>query len=301
MPVELLILGAGWTSTFLFPLCQQHRLSFAATTRSGHNSTIKFHFDQNSDDSEPFKVLPDAKTVLITFPITARGGSQKLIRLYKSTRADDLNPAFIQLGATSIWGGLRRHKDGPNPKVITPAENKWYDRHSSYNSNERSDAEDELLALSLETPTTVLDLAGLYGGNRTMKRWVGKVAPTKEILRNKGSIHMIHGIDVARAIIAIHKDFSKAVGQRWLLTDGRVYDWWDLASAWGSGPGDAANSNLGPDAEDCGPQAAWVRELMRETGVRALPRSNETLGRALDSREFWETFRITPLKGRMEE
>lgn len=112
---------------------------------------------------------------------------------------------------------------------------------------------------------------------------------------------MIHGIDVARAIIAIHKDFSKAVGQRWLLTDGRVYDWWDLASAWGSGPGDAANSNLGPDAEDCGPQAAWVRELMRETGVRALPRSNETLGRALDSREFWETFRITPLKGRMEE
>ncbi|KAJ3813382.1 hypothetical protein F5876DRAFT_35245 [Lentinula aff. lateritia] len=283
MPVELLILGAGWTSSFLLPLCQQHHLSFAATTRSGHNSTIKFHFDQSSDDSEPFKVLPDAKTILITFPITARGGSQKLIQLYKSTRADDLNPAFIQLGATSIW------------------ENKWYDRHSSYNSNERSDAEDELLALSPEAPTTVLDLAGLYGGNRTMKRWVGKVAPTKEILRNKGSIHMIHGIDVARAIIAIHKDFSKAVGQRWLLTDGRVYDWWDLASAWGSGPGDADNSNLGPDSESCGPQAAWVRELMRETGVRALPRSNETLGRALDSREFWETFGITPLKGRMEE
>lgn len=91
--------------------------------------------------------------------------------------------------AIIIWDlqeqGLRRHKDGPNPKVIAPAENKWYDRHSSYNSNERSDAEDELLALSLETPTTVLDLAGLYGGNRTMKRWVGKVAPTKEILRNK--------------------------------------------------------------------------------------------------------------------
>ncbi|KAJ4471567.1 hypothetical protein J3R30DRAFT_3660257 [Lentinula aciculospora] len=275
----LLILGAGWTASFLLPLCRQHRIPFAATTRSGSNSTIKFHFDQNSDDSEPFKILPDANTVLITFPITNSGGSKRLVQLYKSTRAErDLNPAFIQLGTTSIWG------------------NEWYDRHSSYNPDERSDAEDELLALSPGTPTTVLDLAGLYGGERTMKKWVGRVAPTKEVLRNKGSIHMIHGIDVAQAIIAVHNGFSKADGQRWLLTDGRVYDWWDLASAWGSGPVDASDVS-----EDCGPQATWVRELMRETGVRALPRSNETLGRVLDSREFWETFNITPLKGRMED
>lgn len=120
---------------------------------------------------------------------------------------------------------------------------------------------------------------------------------------------MIHGIDVARAILAVHSNFSKAIGQRWLLTDGRVYDWWDLASAWGSGPSAPAladiNSNAAsatnPDTEDRGPQAAWVQQLMRETGVRALPRSNETLGRALDSREFWETFGLTPVKGRMEE
>ncbi|KAJ3794597.1 hypothetical protein GGU11DRAFT_842977 [Lentinula aff. detonsa] len=297
MPLDLLILGAGWTSSFLLPVCRTRRISFAATTRSGIDNTIKFLFDQDSDDSEPFKVLPDAKTLLITFPITALGGSQRLVQLYKDTRADkDLNPAFIQLGATSIWGeqGSRQHK-GPAPKVITPAENKWYDRHSLYNSNERSNAEDELLALSPVTPTTVLDLAGLYGEDRTMRRWVGKVAPTKEVLRNKGSIHMIHGLDVARAIVAVHNDFSRAVGQRWLLTDGRVYDWWDLASAWGSGPLD------GTDSEDRGPQAVWVRELMRETGVRALPRSSKILGRALDSREFWETFNITPLKGRMED
>ncbi|KAJ3996549.1 hypothetical protein F5050DRAFT_82990 [Lentinula boryana] len=296
MPLDLLVLGAGWTSGFLLPFCCTRRISFAATTRSGINNTIKFLFDQDSDDSEPFKVLPDAKTVLITFPITALGGSQRLVQLYKNTRADkDLNPAFIQLGATSIWGqGSRQHKD-PAPKVITPAQNKWYDRRSLYNPNERSNAEDELLALSPVTPTTVLDLAGLYGGDRTMKRWVGKVAPTKEVLKNKGSIHLIHGLDVARAIVAVHNDFSRAVGQRWLLTDGRVYDWWDLASAWGSGPLD------GTDPEDRGPQAVWVRELMRETGVQALPRSSEILGRALDSREFWETFNITPLKGRLED
>jgi len=138
-----------------------------------------------------------------------------------------------------------------------------------------------------------------------MKKWVGRVAPTKEVLRNKGSLHMIHGIDVARAILAVHGQFSKASGQRWLLTDGRVYDWWDLASGWSqcAGPTDAAstsNSHSHP-SEDQGPQASWVLSLMRENGVRALPRSNETLGRVLDSREFWETFELVPLKGRMEE
>ena len=68
---------------------------------------------------------------------------------------------------------------------------------------------------------------------------------------------MIHGLDVARAILAVHFYPSLATGQRWLLTDGRVYDWWDLAGAWG--------------AE--GAQPRWVRELMDEAGVRALPRS----------------------------
>ncbi|KAJ3973146.1 hypothetical protein EV361DRAFT_970523 [Lentinula raphanica] len=299
--LDLLILGAGWTSGFLVSLCLRRGLSFATTTRTGTNDTIKFLFDQNSDDLTPFKVLPDAKTVLISFPITASGGSERLVRLYKTTRADEnLNPAFIQLGATSIWGeqgSRRQRKSDSGPPVVKPAENRWYDRHSSYNADERANAEDELLGLSPGTPTTVLNLAGLYGGDRSMKKWVGRVAPTKEVLKNKGSIHMIHGIDVAQAIIAVHNNSSKASGQRWLLTDGRVYDWWDLASAWGSGPLDGSHGT----SEDRGPQAGWVQELMRETGVRALPRSNDALGRALDSREFWETFDITPLKGRMEE
>lgn len=146
-----------------------------------------------------------------------------------------------------------------------------------------------------------------------MRNWVGKVVPTKEALEKKvciifphsspfasthmssqGSIHMIHGLDVARAILAIHQDFSKSIGQRWLLTDGRVYDWWDLASAWGSGGEDGAGS------VPTGPQPAWVRELMQEKGVRALPRPAVAMGRALDSREFWTTFGLSPAKARLE-
>jgi len=108
------------------------------------------------------------------------------------------------------------------------------------------------------------------------------------------------------AVLAVVQNFEKAQGQRWLLSDGRVYDWWDLASAWGTpAKSSAANtsnssSKLPVDANR-GPQAKWVRELMEETGVRALPRNIGTLGRALDSRDFWTTFEISPCRPRIEE
>ena len=86
-------------------------------------------------------------------------------------------------------------------------------------------------------------------------------------------------------MLAVHAHFERAAGQRWLLTDGRVYDWWDLAGAWG--------------AE--GAQPRWVRELMDEAGVRALPRSPELLGRAMESTEFWRTFELEPVRARVGE
>jgi len=213
-----------------------------------------------------------------------------------------------------------------NPiQSVSPPENQWYNRRSPILSTPRGEAEEELLALSPLFPTTVLNLAGLWGGSRSMRNWVGKVAPTKEVLKNKvscdccratafliqskiqGSIHMIHGIDVARAILAVHGNFSKAQGQRWILTDGRVYDWWDLASAWGSNPlkkptetWDGEDSVSAIKSEERGPQAKWVRELMAEMGVLALPRNVELLGRALDSRDFWNEFDLSPIQARLE-
>ena len=114
---------------------------------------------------------------------------------------------------------------------------------------------------------------------------------------------MIHGVDVARAILAVHQNFAAAAGQRWLLTDMRVYDWWDLASAWGNGGAEGATHSsssstvvVSPD----GPQPLWVKELMKEQGVRVLPRSPADMGRVLDSREFWDVFGLSPLKARLE-
>lgn len=61
---------------------------------------------------------------------------------------------------------------------------KWLDRHSTYDeTNARAQAEAELLALSPGTPTTVLDLCGLWGGPRAVKNVVGRVARTKEALK----------------------------------------------------------------------------------------------------------------------
>lgn len=125
---------------------------------------------------------------------------------------------------------------------------------------------------------------------------------------------MIHGEDVARAILAVHADFARAAGERWILTDLRVYDWWDVVSAWSadaslsspspSSPSAAVSGTAveGQDRQERGnalPHARWVRELMDETGVRALPRSPEQLGRAMDGREFWDTFGLEPVRGRM--
>ena len=199
----------------------------------------------------------------------------------------------------------------------------WADRHSPFNpANDRANTESELLALSPSTPTTVLHLCGLWGGDRLARHWVGKIAPTKEALRNKvglvspshreprteltrhsdqGGIHMIHGLDVSRAILAVHRKFEPATGQRWLVTDQRIYDWWDLASAWGETKSREKHPDQDTADDGRGPQPRWVKELMAEQGVRILPRNIEALGRALDSREFWSTFGLEPVKARLEE
>lgn len=193
----------------------------------------------------------------------------------------------------------------------------WTDRSSAYDTtNARAMAEDELLSLSPET--FVLNLAGLWGGTRDVVNWIPRIAPNKEALRVKGSVHFIHGRDVARAIVAVHlapprrssqpaptpplgeKDTRpQALGQRYLLTDLRVYDWWDLAS---SRPVVSPTAAKLTAAEEHRTEVAmWVSELMHEEQVHALPRSVEQLGRGMDSRDFWRDFSLVPEVGRWEQ
>lgn len=104
---DILILGAGWTSTFLIPLCNEHQITYAATSRPSHPkpNTIPFEFDDKDENPDPaqFATLPSATTILITFPINAKGGSGRLVKLYQDTHKGH-NAGFIQLGSTGIWG-----------------------------------------------------------------------------------------------------------------------------------------------------------------------------------------------------
>lgn len=285
---DLLILGAGWTATFLIPILRTRRLSFAATTRDGRDvagaPTLPWTFDPEessniSTQASQFSRLPLAKKVLITFPLTGEGQSKLLVEGYRKVWKGK-EARFMQLGSTGIWQIEQKSH--------------WVDRQSPYNEeNARAIAEDELLELG----GCVLNLAGLWGGPRQPRDWVGRVAKTKDDVKGKKSLHMIHGQDVARAILAATEHWDRAEGERWMLTDGFVYDWWSLFAGWAS---EEAMKD-GNDESDPEPleQARWVYELMVEEGVKALPRSMETLGRCYDAREFWQTFGLAPLRARM--
>ncbi|KAF2156614.1 hypothetical protein K461DRAFT_249025 [Myriangium duriaei CBS 260.36] len=275
--LDLLVLGAGWTSTFLTPLLDSSSLSYALTSTTGRPSTIKFKFDPSLSDQSYFSVLPSARYILVTFPVRDPAHANLLLASYAAThpRAD---PRYIVLGSTGIWppGG---------PTFVR--ESCWVTRHSPYDTtNDRARAEEAYL----EAGAAVLNLSGLWDGVlRIPRRWVERVAKDKEGVKGKGSLHMIHGVDVARSIVAADDEGKRCKGQRWMLTDGFVYDWWALIAGWADAKED------GEVSEHC----RWVFELMSETGTRALPRSMEALGRCYDTREFWEKFELVPLKGRI--
>ncbi|KIW07600.1 uncharacterized protein PV09_01551 [Verruconis gallopava] len=264
--VELLILGAGWTSKFLIPALNEEKIEYAATTTSGRDNTIPFRFDPESDDKSPFEVLPDTKTVLITFPLRGKGQSLKLSQFYCDTHSNT-EPKFIQLGSTGIFTnkGWSNHKSP-------------YDK-----ADERAIAEDELLSCC---SATVLNLAGLYDNEiRRPQNWVSRVAKTKADVKGKQSLHLIHGKDVARGIIASHKNFDAVKGQRWILTDLFSYDWWGLLMAWGGTLQD------GSDIRQV------IMEAMLENEIKALTRTTGEIGRALDARDFWKTVDAMPQEG----
>jgi hypothetical protein len=117
----------------------------------------------------------------------------------KTHNSETTQYQFVQLGSTGIFS--------------IPNQELWVTRHSNYDkSNPRAIAEDELMSLG----GCVLDLAGLWGGERQPKNWIDRVAASKEQLKGKTSLHMVHGEDVARGIIAVHQKFHDAASQRFV-------------------------------------------------------------------------------------
>jgi hypothetical protein len=205
--VDILILGAGWTSTFLIPLLKKADISYAATTTTSRDGTYKFKFEYDDssevsleDNPEQYAALPTAKTILITFPLKGKNQSTHLVTSYiKNHNSEKSSYQFIQLGSSGIF--------------TIENQSLWVTRHSNYSkSNPRAIAEDELLGLG----GSVLNLSGLWGGERQPKNWIDRVAATKDQLKDKTSLHLVHGEDVARAIIAVHHKFQSAKSQRFV-------------------------------------------------------------------------------------
>jgi len=257
MHVEYLILGAGWTSTFLAPLLDQHHLTYASTSTTGRDDTIEFKYDPEQSDPSYFSILPSAKFIIIVFPLTSAESTTRLVESYTSTHPK-ANPRFVQLGSTK-------------PRAI---------------------AEDRLIELG----GCVLNLSGLWGGARHPRNWISKVGATKEQVAAKTSVHLVHGQDVALSILAVCSQWDRgySAGQRWMITDGYVYDWYSLFVHLSSSASAAASGEEKPSQPT--DQSKWVYEIISapDSKVKALPRTPEALGRCYDSREFWSTFGVSP-------
>jgi nucleoside-diphosphate-sugar epimerase len=288
--VEMLVLGSGWTGTFLIPELEKAGISHAATTTTGRDCTIPFKFDPDSDSLEPYKNLPAAATILITFPLKGPGQSKHLTSLYRQVHGS--NNHWIQLGSSGIFN---QEHEGSVSKAKNGDGGDWCTEESDYDkTNERAIAEDELREC---VGGCILNLSGLYGGTRVPKAWLPRLAKSKEDVRARKSVHFVHGEDVARAIVAVDKKFTP--GKRWIITDMRVYDWYDLILSFSSlTEGEAVEESEAERAKRL-QFGKWVGELMIEEGVRALPRSMDLFGRKLDSRKFWETMGIWPRHARL--
>lgn len=274
--VDLLILGAGWTATFLLPLLDSEQITHAETTTTGRNGTLPFKFDPDSSDHEPYQRLPSARTVLITFPLIGPSQSKHMTSLYRKIHGDNNN--WIQLGSTGIFNQV------PDD---------WSTEASPYDAcDPRAIAEDELMQC---VNGCVLDLSGLYGGTRVPRTWLPRLAKCKDDVRKRGAVHFVHGEDVARAIVATHRKFTP--GKRWIIADLRVYDWYDLIMSFSAMAEEVEESVK--DMETRLQFAKWVGELMVEEGIRALPRETSGLGRKLDSRGFWREHGIWPRHRRL--
>lgn len=282
-------------------------MTFAATSTTGREGTIRFKFDHETADPDQFKKLPTARYVLVTFPLRGSGLSSKLVKLYSETHHPQSNSSkseeeekerhtqtkWILLGSTGIY-----------------TQSDWNDPSSPVDTdNQRCIAENQLIDLG----GCVLNLSGLYGGGRVPRNWVGRVAQDKDALSKKGALHLIHGRDVARGVIAlIKKDMNdksndddavdqrdrhvELFGRRWILTDCVVYDWWALIWEFmgESSREDTPQGVVVEDADNKAKYRRWLMELMDEKELHALPRPVSQLGKKLDSRDFWKAVGILP-------
>ncbi|RAL65540.1 hypothetical protein DID88_001105 [Monilinia fructigena] len=183
---DVLILGAGWTSTFLIPLSSTEGNKIRLYDHYGSRWNLQFRFDSEGGDENRKQIhgLPTAKSVLVTFPLKGKGQSRLLVEQYSDTHSID------SLGDSGIY-------------IILPIYSTRKYRNIQHSRPKHMGG-------------CVLNLSGLWGGERNPKHWIERVAGTKEMLSGKQSLHMVHGLDVSRGVVGVIGNWEKAKGQRFV-------------------------------------------------------------------------------------
>ena len=134
---------------------------------------MTFIFDASSDVIETHRNLPDASTVLITFPIsTESGGPTKLVNLYAGSRQSAIQPRFMLLGATGIWEVCVSRSIQVSSLIVRLGSQKAKVRTIQDLEQSRSRS---CWIYQPRVQTTALNLAGLWGGSRTgLEKYVGQ-------------------------------------------------------------------------------------------------------------------------------
>lgn len=209
-PVSILLLGSGWTSKFVVPLLSARAISFARTRRSPtpEEPALPFHLTA-STDARGCQHLPRASLVVILFPLSPSLVRQ-LVEAYE--RGTGCTPAWLALGSTGAWS-----KAGVCTSDMAIA-----------STSERAQAENVLLELhdAQRRAIAVLNLSGLYGAERNPVNFAKRACETREKVRCKTSLHLVHGQDVARAIVGMYDSLAsgkagqreKLWGRRWIVT-----------------------------------------------------------------------------------
>ncbi|KAJ1826319.1 hypothetical protein LPJ56_002238 [Coemansia sp. RSA 2599] len=271
--LEVLILGRGFVGRYLEELLDAQGISFKSTTTDGRDGTIKWRLPETtsfSPDKGNFSALPLAKSVVITFPLQGEAPAIYLLHGYLDHHAStdsSAPPQWVYLGST------RPFKEVPSTRYTKPDVSA---------GGPRVEAE-ELIIKSFNGH--VLNLVGLWGGERVPEKW-SRFYTEKEKLRNRlkdRSLHLVHGADTARAILAVISKPDPS-GGRWLVSDKRTYDMLEI---------------LIGDPRIRG----FLEELLQEEDVRKLVGADKIddiqMGESqvtlrIDSSHFWKQYEIEP-------
>ncbi|KAJ2726996.1 hypothetical protein GGI07_000113 [Coemansia sp. Benny D115] len=269
---ELLILGEGFIGKYLAELLQKRQVSYAATTTDGRNNTIKWKFPDSASDPVDCSGLPAAKSILITFPLQGSAPASRLIKAYlemlQSKQSQSLsNPQWIYLGST------RPFKEIPSTRFTKP---------NIAAGGPRVEAEELIIN---EYKGYVLNLAGLWGGERIPQNWSRFYQDTQKLRGrlNDRSLHLIHGADVALAIAEVVG--TKQPSGRWLVADGHTHDMLEIL---------LREQRLRDMLQELLDADAGVREMLGTDTVADVKLGESKVKMRIDPSHSWTDYQIRP-------